>query len=179
MNSKQLVKVVKALVEAEVAKKQELFLKKTFPKILEEEIKKRMGNTPTQQSTDVDAFSLANAVLEEDRKQQEVEQQTYTKNPVLNQILNETAMGSVNQMDKTMTFGTHNVTAAQGQTPIGTNGVESFRQEMTAKMGFNTPASQPQKTGLGVQTGLAGLDRILNRDNSELVKAMSRNKVGA
>ena len=35
-------------------------------------------------------------------------------------------------------------------------------------------ASKPQ--GLGVQTGLAGLDRILNRDNSALVKAFDKKK---
>ena len=35
MNSKKLIKVIKTIVEAEVAKKQETFLKKTFPKILD------------------------------------------------------------------------------------------------------------------------------------------------
>ena len=39
-------------------------------------------------------------------------------------------------------------------------------------MGFGQSQSKPQKTGLGVQTGLTGLDKILNRDNSgETVKA--------
>ena len=42
MNNKQLIKVIKALVEVEVAKKQELFLSKTFPKILEAEVSKRL-----------------------------------------------------------------------------------------------------------------------------------------
>jgi hypothetical protein len=31
-----------------------------------------------------------------------------------------------------------------------------------------------KKQGLGVTTGLAGLDRILNRDNSELVKRFKK-----
>ena len=34
MNSKKLVKVIKTLVEAEVAKKHEVFMKKTFPCLL-------------------------------------------------------------------------------------------------------------------------------------------------
>ena len=42
MDSKKLVKVIKALVEAEVSKRQEVFLKKTFPKILDEAVKARM-----------------------------------------------------------------------------------------------------------------------------------------
>ena len=45
-------------------------------------------------------------------------------------------------------------------------------------MGFGQSQSKPQ--GLGVQTGVPGLDKILNRDNSELVKAMTRKRgVGA
>ena len=36
----------------------------------------------------------------------------------------------------------------------------------------------PSKAGLGVTTGLAGLDRILNRDNSALVKAFDKSKGG-
>ena len=44
MNSKKLIKVIKTIVEAEVAKKQETFLRKTFPKILEEEVNKRLGH---------------------------------------------------------------------------------------------------------------------------------------
>ena len=45
MNNKQLIKVIKTLVEAEVAKRQEHFLSKTFPKILEEEVKKRLSDS--------------------------------------------------------------------------------------------------------------------------------------
>jgi len=42
METKQLVKVIKTIVEAEVAKNHEKFLTKTFPKILEEEVNKRL-----------------------------------------------------------------------------------------------------------------------------------------
>ena len=50
MNSKQLVKVIKTLVEAEVAKKHEQFLTKTFPKILKE-----LNSTKTQSTEVVEA----------------------------------------------------------------------------------------------------------------------------
>ena len=42
MDSKKLVKIIKTLVEAEVAKRHEVFLKKTFPKILDEAVKRKM-----------------------------------------------------------------------------------------------------------------------------------------
>jgi hypothetical protein len=42
-------------------------------------------------------------------------------------------------------------------------------------MGYgDVGGSTPNRGGLGVTTGLPGLDRILNRDNSELVKRFKR-----
>ena len=138
-----------------------------------------MGEVKKSESPSVDPFSLAEAVLEKDREVTQVEEKkVFTKNPILNEVLNQTAnQPQTNPMDKTLTFGTHNVQSAQGQPPVGVSGVESFRQEMASKMGMGHVKSKPQKTGLGVQTGLPGLDKILNRDNSQLVKAMMGKKV--
>ena len=51
-------------------------------------------------------------------------------------------------------------------------------ENIAAKMGYGDMSSGPSKAGLGVTTGLAGLDRILNRDNSALVKAFDKSKGG-
>jgi hypothetical protein len=59
-------------------------------------------------------------------------------------------------------------------TSLGAGGTDALRAQMAHKMGYQQMASTPSKTGLGVQTGLPGLDRILNRDNSELVKKFKR-----
>jgi len=67
-------------------------------------------------------------------------------------------------MDKTVTF---NSQGAQG-------GTDMMRAQMAQKMGYGDLKKGPSKTGLGVQTGLPGLDRILNRDNSALVKKFKR-----
>ena len=165
MEAKKIAKLVKALVEAEVAKQQETFLTKTFPKILKEEMKRLNESKPSQVQNEVDPFSLANAVLEEDRKQ---DGKVYSKNPAINEVLQNTQ--PFNQMDKTMTFGTQDAPAGGGMTP-------NLQQTMAQKMGYGSMvggASKPQ--GLGVQTGLAGLDRVLNRDNSALVKAFNKKK---
>ena len=66
-------------------------------------------------------------------------------------------------IDTTMSFGG----GAMG-------GVESMRAQMAAKMGYGDMGGGSSKGGLGVTTGLAGLDRILNRDNSELVKRFKK-----
>ena len=43
-------------------------------------------------------------------------------------------------------------------------------------MGYGNIGGTSQKQGLGVQTGLPGLDRVLNRDNSTLVKSLDKKK---
>jgi len=194
MDSKQLVKVIKTIVEAEVAKKHERFLTKTFPKILEEEVSRRIktilekkeGVTTSSASIveeEVDPFQLAEQALQEERQEP---QKQFTKNTVLNEVLNNTKpftaaqrKGGVEQksvldsfqqqpinesMDKTVSF---NQSTAGG-------GLESMRAQMASQMGYGDIKKGPSKTGLGVKTGLPGLDRILNRDNSELVKKFKR-----
>ena len=196
MNNKQLIKVIKTLVEVETAKQQERFLSKTFPTILEEEVKKRLAevkggvvSVPSTQvpqlTNEVDPFEQAELALEEQR-------QTPTKklsnNPILNEVLNNTKPFSKEQrsstpgggksvldnlpqqqpiqesMDKTVTFDSQ---GAQG-------GTDMMRAQMAQKMGYGDVSRGPSKQGLGVKTGLPGLDRILNRDNSELVKKFKR-----
>lgn len=195
MDTKQLVKVIKVIVEAEVAKRQEQFLSKTFPKILEEEVSRRMKSlleekggvvaSSTQIVEDeVDPFLVAEQALQQERT---APQKTYTKNPVLNEVLNNTQpftsqqrKGGVEQksvldsfqqqvnetMDRTVTFNQQGAGA----------GVEGMRASMAAQMGYGNmnPSGGVKKTGLGVKTGLPGLDRILNRDNSELVKKFKK-----
>ena len=187
MNSKQLVKVIKTIVEAEVAKKHEQFLTKTFPKILEEEVSRRMKSTSNvvEQTTEVDPFEKAELALQEERIQPKKQ---FTKNEAINEALNNTKpftaeqrKGSVGQksvldnfqqqpqpvnesMDKTVTFDQQGAGA----------GLAGMRANMAAQMGYGDIKQQPSKTGLGVRTGLAGLDKILNRDNSELVKKFKR-----
>jgi hypothetical protein len=184
MNSKQLVKVIKTIVEAEVAKKHEQFLTKTFPKILEEEVSRRMKSTPkvVEQTTEIDPFEQAEIALQEERTQPKKQ---FTKNEAINEALNNTKpftseqrKGGVEQksvldnfqqpvnesMDKTVTFNQQGAGA----------GLEGMRANMAAQMGYGDIKKQPSKTGLGVRTGLPGLDRILNRDNSELVKKFKR-----
>lgn len=195
MDTKQLVKVIKVIVEAEVAKRQEQFLSKTFPKILEEEVSRRMKSlleekggvvaSSTQIVEDeVDPFLVAEQALQQERT---APQKTYTKNPVLNEVLNNTQpftaqqrKGGVEQksvldsfqqpvnetMDRTVTFNQQGAGA----------GVEGMRASMAAQMGYGNmnPNGGVKKTGLGVKTGLPGLDRILNRDNSELVKKFKK-----
>jgi len=73
-------------------------------------------------------------------------------------------MDAESDIDETISYGGE----AQG-------GINAIRSQMASKMGYgDMGGSGAKKGGLGVTTGLAGLDRILNRDNSELVKRFKK-----
>lgn len=212
MNNKQLIKVIKALVEVEVAEKQSLFLSKTFPKILEAEVSKRLlevTGVPKKVSKKKtqDPFDMANEVLTREQSSTnvpiqenvQVTQRTFSKNAVLNQVLNQTTpfskaqragggtpgggasvLDSLPQQPQQVQENTYIPSYMDAEpdidqtvnmsTSLGAGGPEAMRAQMAHKMGYQSAGTQPNKTGLGVQTGLPGLDRILNRDNSALVK---------
>jgi hypothetical protein len=193
MNNKQLIKVIKTLVEVETAKQQERFLSKTFPKILAEEVNKRLKEVkggvapPSTQvvSEGIDPFQQVELALEQERATQK---KSYSKNKSINEVLNMTTPFTKEQrssgpgsgasvldnlppqepiqesMDKTVSFTSQGAGA----------GVSGLKTQMAHKMGYGDVATKPNKTGLGVKTGLPGLDKILNRDNSELVKKFKR-----
>jgi hypothetical protein len=190
MDNKQLIKVIKALVEVEVAKKHETFLKNQFPAILDEAVKgkmKTLKKTTTKKvvSEEVDPFEMANQVLQNEREEQPKRQ--FSKNAAINEVLNNTQPFSKEQrsggpqlksvldsfqkpqvnesMDKTVEFTQQGAGA----------GLDGVRASMAAQMGYgDMPGVGGKKQGLGVTTGLAGLDRILNRDNSALVKKFKK-----
>jgi uncharacterized protein related to proFAR isomerase len=96
----------------------------------------------------------------------------YTKNAVINDILNQTQPFSQTGMnesvlDRTMTFTTQNVPMGGGMAP-------DLRAQMAAQMGYSDFGRGPQPMGLGVQTGNESLDKALNRDYSELVKRFKK-----
>ncbi len=193
MNNKQLIKVIRTLVEVETAKQQERFLSKTFPRILEEEVSRRLAEVkggvavPSTQvvSEEIDPFQQVELALEQERA---TPKKTYSKNKSINEVLNMTtpftkahrSSGPVGgksvldtlpqqepiqeSMDKTVSFTSQGAGA----------GVEGMRTQMAQKMGYGDVSRGPSKNGLGVKTGLAGLDKILNRDNSALVKKFKK-----
>jgi hypothetical protein len=164
MDSSKLLKAIQILIKEELKEQLPTLIKESVKaevkRILAENVKPQQ---PKKQST---GLSMAKAILGEDRTPKVVEEVQYVKDAVLNQILNETRVSS---MDKTVSFNNPNVAGA---------GLAGLRAEMASKMGYGDMNSGPSKGGLGVTTGLAGLDRILNRDNSALVKAFDKSKGG-
>jgi hypothetical protein len=169
MDSKKLARIIKLIVEQE--------LKKQLPKLVKEGVAKALNENKQvsrkkQQEPDEDMFSLANAILENERVD-DTPKKSLSKNPVLNEILNETkpfgegpALNEDHRnMDKTIGLDSN---GAQG-------GIDVIRSQMAAKMGYGDMGNKgPSPTGLGVQTGVPVMDKVLNRDYSELVKRFKK-----
>lgn len=209
MDSKKLAKLIQILVEAEVAKKQEHFLTKIFPKILEEEVNSKLAkllnetkSKPQVQTQsrvkEVDPFALAESVLQKDRKQtQNKPIKEFTKNPVLNEILNQTQPFSSAQRSGlgggTSILDTYQqpIQEAASYVPSYMDaepdidetmsfssvnaqvGLGAMRNQMAQKMGYGD-LGVPTQSGLGVHTGVSHLDKALNRDYSQLVKRFKK-----
>jgi hypothetical protein len=152
MNTDKLLKAIQILVQEEV--------KQQLPALIKEGVKAEMkklmaeGKVVKPENT---GLSMAKAILGED------EPKTYSKNPMINQILNETRQAVSNDNGyRTVSFGTSDMGSIAGRTAIA------------EKMGYGDLARGPQPSGLGVQTGNETLDKALNRDYSELVKRFKK-----
>ena len=156
MNTDKLLEAIQILVKEEV--------KKQLPTIIKEVVKSELKKTISEQKQPKNTgLSMAKAILGDDEPKV-VEQKTYTKNPMINQILNETKAAVSNDGGfRTMSFGQSDMGSIVGRTAIA------------EKMGYGEFAGGgPQKSGLGVQTGVAELDKAFNRDYSELVKRFKK-----
>jgi len=166
MNTDKLLKAIQILIKEE--------LKEQLPALIKESVQaevKRLlseGKQPVSKKEST-GISMAKAILGDDPIVESVQQKhaphkQFSKNPMINQILNETR-GGIPQGDggfRTMNFGQGDMGSIAGRTAVAD------------KMGYGDMARGPQSTGLGVQTGVAELDKAFNRDYSELVKRFKK-----
>ena len=157
MNTEKLLQAIQILVKEE--------LKQQLPAIIKEVVKSEMKKVLAEQKQPKSTgLSMAKAILgEETPKAVEAKSKEFSKNPMINQILNETRAAVSNDGGfRTMSFGQGDMGSIVGRTA------------MAEKMGYGEFAGGAQKTGLGVQTGVAELDKAFNRDYSELVKRFKK-----
>ena len=165
MNTDKLLKAIQILIKEE--------LKEQLPALIKETVRTEMkkmiaeGKQPAKPKST--GLSMAKAMMEDETLVESIETKMvggkqFSKNPMINQILNETAMAPTTGDGgfRTMNFGQGDMSSIVGRTAIA------------EKMGYGDLARGPQPTGLGVQTGVAELDKALNRDYSELVKRFKK-----
>jgi hypothetical protein len=165
MDTGKLLEAIQILIKEE--------LKEQLPALIKEgvkaEMKKMLSETKVAPKPQSKGISMAKAILEDEPIVESVQQKAaptkqYSKNPMINQILNETR-GGIPQGDggfRTMNFGQGDMGSIAGRTAVAD------------KMGYGDMAKGPSPTGLGVNTGVAEIDKALNRDYSELVKRFKK-----
>ena len=161
MDMDKLLEAIQILIKEE--------LKEQLPALIKEgvkaEMKKILSETKVAPKPVSKSISMAKAILGDEPIQESVAPtKQYSKNPMINQILNETK-GGIPQGDggfRTMNFGQGDMGSIAGRTAIAD------------KMGYGDLAKGPSPTGLGVNTGVPELDKALNRDYSELVKRFKK-----
>ena len=164
MNTDKLLKAIQILIKEELKEQLPALIKET----VRAEVKKLIAEGKQPAKSQPIGLSMAKAILEDDAimesVKEKVEQKKFSKNPMINQILNETR-GGIPQGDggfRTMSFGQGDMGSIVGKTALA------------EKMGYGDMAKGPQPTGLGVNTGVAEIDKALNRDYSELVKRFKK-----
>ena len=165
MDMDKLLEAIQILIKEE--------LKEQLPALIKEgvkaEMKKMLSETKVAAKPQSKGISMAKAILGDEPIQESVQTKSvptkqYSKNPMINQILNETR-GGIPQGDggfRTMNFGQADMGSIVGKSAIA------------EKMGYGDLAKGPSPTGLGVNTGVAELDKAFNRDYSELVKRFKK-----
>ena len=165
MDMDKLLEAIQILIKEE--------LKEQLPALIKEgvkaEMKKMLSETKVATKPQSKGISMAKAILEDEPIVESVQQKAaptkqHSKNPMINQILNETR-GGIPQGDggfRTMNFGQGDMGSIAGRTAVAD------------KMGYGDMAKGPSPTGLGVNTGVAEIDKALNRDYSELVKRFKK-----
>lgn len=165
MDMDKLLEAIQILIKEE--------LKEQLPALIKEgvkaEMKKMLSEGKVAQKPQSKGISMAKAILSEEPIQESVQQKVvstkqFSKNPMINQILNETAMAPAtgDAGFRTMNFGQGDMGSIVGRTAIA------------EKMGYGDLAKGPSPTGLGMNTGVPELDKALNRDYSELVKRFKK-----
>jgi len=165
MDTDKLLKAIQILIKEE--------LKEQLPALIKESVQKEVkrllseGKQPAPKK-ELTGISMAKAILGDEPIQESVQQniqtKSFSKNPMINQILNETAMTPTTGDGgfRTMSFGQGDMGSIVGKTALA------------EKMGYGDLAKGPSPTGLGVNTGVPELDKALNRDYSELVKRFNK-----
>lgn len=156
MNTDKLVKAIQIIVEEEVSHRVPKLVKEgvkqEMAKLLKENKQLREAIKQTQKPKEeyVPTFMDEDFVVENRQPQKPL-----SKNPILNEVLSQTV-----GFNSSMAHG----------------GVDMMRQQMAASMGYGDMVQGAQPNGIGIDTGNEIVNKALNRDYSQLMKAMDKKK---
>ena len=174
MDTDKLVKAIQIIVKEEI--------KAVLPRLVKEGVKAEMAKllkenkqlrealkpTPTQ-PTFMDEPAVESVINNQP-------QRVLSKNPVINEILNQTQPFNGTQHTQSPYAGAP-MEVSSGTMTFNSNDAHLLgASNIAAKMGYGDMMGGARPQGLGVQTGVPALDKALNRDYSGLMKAMDKKK---
>ena len=174
MDTDKLVKAIQIIVKEEIKAVLPTLVKEgvkaEMKKLLKEnkQLREALKPQPTQ-PTFMDTTVIENALHNQPQRQ-------FSKNPIINEILNQTQPFNGSQNIQTPSYA-----GAPTETSFGTMQFDSTSthtlgaQNIAQSLGYGDMMGG-QRSGLGVQTGNPALDKAFNRDYSQLVKAMDKKK---
>jgi hypothetical protein len=202
MDVDKLFKAIQILVQEEVKKQLPTVVKEVVKREMGTLLKENVNTVKSDKvkKTSVSPkLSISDAILGDNTSVKKHNKVNLTKNPILNEVLAQTrpftsqertghtsvldGLESIKESYKSSPetdgyeeWPTMNNPLSSAIPEIPTSPSTFNRAEIAAKIGYGDMASTPSPNGLGVKTGLAGLDRVLNRDNRELIRAMDKHK---
>lgn len=180
MDTDKLVKAIQIIVKEEI--------KMILPTLVKEGVKKEMAKLLRENKQLKKAITPKQPTFMDNNVEEKPIQteRVLSKNPVLNKVLQQTQPLSLSENTSKSVLDRQPPSYAGAPTEVSSNTMEFDSnsthtlgaQSIADKMGYGDMKPTGVKSGLGVSTGLAGLDRVLNRDNSQLIKAMDKKSNG-
>ena len=169
MDTDKLVKAIQIIVAEEI--------KVVLPKLVKEGVKREMAKLLKENKQLKEAITPKQPTfMDEAITEQPVSQKPLSKNPVLNEVLQQTQPFNSQQRSATgvPSYAGAPTEVSSGTMVFNSNDVHTLgASNIAQQMGYGDMAP---KQGLGVQTGNAALDKALNRDYSGLMKAIDKKK---
>ena len=180
MNTDKLVKAIQIIVKEEI--------KVILPTLVKEGVKKEMAKLLKENKQLKKAITPKQPTFMDNNVEERPIQteRVLSKNPMLNKVLQQTQPLSISENTSRSVLDRQPPAYAGAPTEVSERTMEFNSnsthtlgaQSIAQKMGYGDMQGGVKKQGLGVSTGLAGLDRVLNRDNSQLIKAMDKKSNG-
>jgi hypothetical protein len=164
MDTDKLVKAIQIIVKEEIKvilpKLVKEGVKKEMAKLLKENKKLKEAVTPKQPT-----FMDSNVVEESVQPQK-----TFSKNPAINEVLAQTQPFNVQQRSGT------DVPPYAGAPTEVSSGTMNFDSNSVHTLGASNIAQQMGYGQKPVQTGNTGMDKLLNKDYRQILKAVEKKK---
>jgi len=162
MNTDKLVKAIQIIVKEEI--------KTILPKLVKEGVKREMAKLLNENKKLKEAVTPKQPTfMDENVVEQPVQsQKVLSKNPILNEVLQQTQPFNGTQHTQTPSYA--------GAPMEVSNGTMNFDSTSTHTLGAQSIQQNMGYTKQPVQTGNAGMDKLLNKDYSQILKAVEQKK---